>query len=171
MTKDETLKAIIAGAKANGSWDKTYPDDKKAQPAQGWKLREVYFDEHGEPIMHREPAQEPPSEWAGIKAILDEYGLQAIDFVADWKAAQPVQEPVAWIVEFENGEQELHWNDTKAALGETQTPLYTTPQPRPWVELTDEDARIAALKVKLKDRLAFDAGMLAAANILKGKNT
>jgi hypothetical protein len=31
--------------------------------------------------------QEPPSEWAGIKAILDEYGLQAIDFVADFKAA------------------------------------------------------------------------------------
>lgn len=39
-----------------------------------------------------QPSQEPPSEWAGIKAILDEYGLQAIDFVADWKA---VQEPVA----------------------------------------------------------------------------
>jgi hypothetical protein len=34
-----------------------------------------------------QPAQEPPSEWAGIKAILDEYGLQAIDFVADFKAA------------------------------------------------------------------------------------
>lgn len=31
--------------------------------------------------------QEPPSEWEGIKAILDEYGLQAIDFVADFKAA------------------------------------------------------------------------------------
>jgi len=44
-------------------------------------------------------AQEPPSEWAGIKAILDEYGLQAIDFVADFKAAlaQPTQEPVAWV--------------------------------------------------------------------------
>lgn len=42
--------------------------------------------------------QEPPSEWAGIKAILDEYGLQAIDFVADFKAAlaQPAQELVAW---------------------------------------------------------------------------
>ena len=41
-----------------------------------------------------QPAQEPPSEWAGIKAILDEYGLQAIDFVADFKAAlaQPAQE-------------------------------------------------------------------------------
>ena len=42
-----------------------------------------------------QPVQEPPSEWAGIKAILDEYGLQAIDFVADFKAAlaQPEQEP------------------------------------------------------------------------------
>lgn len=40
-------------------------------------------------------AAQPPSEWAGIKAILDEYGLQAIDFVADFKAAlaQPAQEP------------------------------------------------------------------------------
>jgi len=34
LTKEETLEAIIAGAKANGSWDKKYPDDKKAQPAQ-----------------------------------------------------------------------------------------------------------------------------------------
>ena len=40
-------------------------------------------------------APQPPSEWTGIKAILDEYGLQAIDFVADFKAAlaQPAQEP------------------------------------------------------------------------------
>jgi len=45
--------------------------------------------------------QEPPSEWEGIKAILDEYGLQAIDFVADFKAAlaQPAQESVK------------HWSD------------------------------------------------------------
>jgi len=47
-----------------------------------------------------QPAQEPPSEWAGSKAILDEYGLQAIDFVADFKAtlAQPAQEPVARVM-------------------------------------------------------------------------
>ena len=31
---------------------------------------------------------EPPPEWPLIKNILDEYGLQAISFVADWKAAQ-----------------------------------------------------------------------------------
>ena len=44
--------------------------------------------------MAADKLQEPPSEWAGIKAILDEYGLQAIDFVADFKAAlaQPAQE-------------------------------------------------------------------------------
>ena len=49
-----------------------------------------------------QPVQEPPSEWAGIKAILDEYGLQAIDFVADFKAAlaqpplpvQPERQPL-----------------------------------------------------------------------------
>ena len=31
---------------------------------------------------------EPPPEWPLVKNILDEYGLQAISFVADWKAAQ-----------------------------------------------------------------------------------
>ena len=41
----------------------------------------------GEQCESCNAAQEPPSEWAGIKAILDEYGLQAIDFVADFKAA------------------------------------------------------------------------------------
>ena len=47
-------------------------------------------------------AAQPPSEWAGIKAILDEYGLQAIDFVADFKAAlaqspQPAQRQWIWL--------------------------------------------------------------------------
>ena len=31
---------------------------------------------------------EPPPEWPLVKNILDEYGLQAICFVAEWKAAQ-----------------------------------------------------------------------------------
>ena len=31
---------------------------------------------------------EPPPEWPLIKNILDEYGLDAISFVAEWKAAQ-----------------------------------------------------------------------------------
>jgi hypothetical protein len=38
--------------------------------------------------MRVEQQAEPPPEWESIKNILDEYGLQAISFVADWKAAQ-----------------------------------------------------------------------------------
>ena len=38
------------------------------------------------------------------------------------------QEPVAWLVEFENGEQELHFD--KQSVGETQNPLYTHPPQR-----------------------------------------
>ena len=41
------------------------------------------------------------------------------------------QEPVAWLVEFENGEQELHFDDTKESLGESQTPLYAAPKDTP----------------------------------------
>jgi hypothetical protein len=49
----------------------------------------------------------------------------------------PVQEPVAWLVEFENGEQELHFDEQ--SVGEIHTPLYTTPpaQPAPVQELTN----------------------------------
>ena len=36
---------------------------------------------------------EPPAEWPLVKNILDEYGLDAISFVADWKAAQQQAEP------------------------------------------------------------------------------
>ena len=46
------------------------------------------------------------------------------------------QKPIAWIAEFENGEQELHFEEP--TVGETITPLYTTPPQRPWVGLTDE---------------------------------
>ena len=59
-----------------------------------------------------QPAQEPPSEWAGIKAILDEYGLQAIDFVADFKAAlarSPQQEAIY-------GMNQDDWKDVVAAI-------------------------------------------------------
>jgi hypothetical protein len=108
LTKEETLEAIIAGAKANGSWDKKYPDDdKKAQPAQepvinGWKLREVYFDEHGEPIMHRELAQKP-------------FGYLSISDTPIFQKEMP-------------------------EIGQWET-LYTTPQTRSWVGLTEQDLK------------------------------
>jgi hypothetical protein len=110
MTKDETLKAIIAGAKANGSWDKKYPDDdKKAQPAQGWKLREVYFDEHGEPIMHREPAQGPVIFYR-------------------CKGCGHAYEGVA-----------VSSCDCMEGTGFEQVEYFTAPPKRPWVGLTNQE--------------------------------
>ena len=80
---------------------------------------------HPSEWMDAQPAQEPPSEWAGIKAILDEYGLQAIDFVADFKAAlaQSAQEPVADRLE------RLLWEyiDLQAAHPEHRPDLKTWP--------------------------------------------
>jgi hypothetical protein len=63
-------------------------------------------------LVPAQPAQEPPSEWAGIKAILDEYGLQAIDFVADFKAAlaQPAQKEAIY------GMNQDDWKDVVAAI-------------------------------------------------------
>jgi len=42
------------------------------------------------PLYTAPPAAqpEPHPEWEAINNIIAEYGLQAIDFVADWKAAQ-----------------------------------------------------------------------------------
>ena len=43
-----------------------------------------------EDLIRTQPQQqaEPPPEWESIKNILAEYGLDAIAFVAEWKAAQ-----------------------------------------------------------------------------------
>ena len=64
--------------------------------------------------MAADKLQEPPSEWAGIKAILDEYGLQSVDFVADFKAAlaQPAQEPEMLTIAYQSG----YYDGKKAAL-------------------------------------------------------
>ena len=103
---------------------------KAAQPAQepvklheavinAWSLREVYFDEDGEPSMYRRPP-----------------------------AAQPEQEPVAWavqgITQMIRGEfAELDAKSKAKRIGGTCVayPLYTAPVQRTWVGLTDEDMK------------------------------
>ena len=90
-------------------------------------------------------AQEPPSEWAGIKAVLDEYGLQAIDFVADFKAAlaQPAQEPVAWTLLLTGEHHGIIGEAGEKFIGAPKcyqrVNVYTTPPKREWVGLTDEE--------------------------------
>ena len=58
---------------------------------------------------------EPPPEWPLIKNILDVFGLDAIAFVADWKAAQQQAEPVMI-----NGLTEAETNATASVVGLTK---------------------------------------------------
>lgn len=60
------------------------------QPAQKEQGRAHYEDgDVFERIaaMKKQPAQQEPPWWPAVENILNEYGLQAIDFVADFKAA------------------------------------------------------------------------------------
>ena len=94
-------------------------------------------------------APQPPSEWTGIKAILDEYGLQAIDFVADFKAAlaQPAQEPVREALKLaldaleesqtDNDTMEF-WDRKSKAITAIKVALAQPPQ-RTWVGLTEDE--------------------------------
>jgi len=43
-------------------------------------------------LEQSEQQAEPPPEWPLIKNILVEYGLDAIAFVAEWKAAHGIKE-------------------------------------------------------------------------------
>jgi hypothetical protein len=67
--------------------------------------------------------------------VLERYQTKRQDFDTFTEAIAIVKQmmqakPVAWIVEFENREQELHFNNTKESLGESQRPLYTHPVPQ-----------------------------------------
>ena len=78
--------------------------------------------------MAEQPAQ-PPAWWPAVENILKEYGLQAIDFVADFKAAmadQPAQqEPVGMVKDlFTNAA----WGKLDV-LGSTKVYLNVAPQP------------------------------------------
>jgi hypothetical protein len=86
----------------------------------------------GKPLA--QPA-EPPPWWPAVENILDEYGLQAIDFVADFKAAMKdaaQQEPVAWM----DVDGNVSDNNDHNCF---PIPLYTTPPQRTWVGLTNEE--------------------------------
>ena len=67
----------------------------------------------------------PPPWWPAVENILNEYGLQAIDFVADFKQAlAQTQEP--WCMKM---------NDCKTKCEDCPD----EPPQRTWVDLTDEE--------------------------------
>jgi hypothetical protein len=138
MTKDEALKLAL-DALLDIPFDARNPMQKEAitaikealappaqEPVGAWRLREVYFDAHGEPLMHKEPAQEPVA-WMhrmdnteGIKA--NGKGIVSIT----QKRKHPFGKPGV---------------DFSKSYPVTSTPLYTTPPQRPWVGLTDEETQ------------------------------
>lgn len=100
---------------------------------------------------------QPPSEWVLVKKILDEYGLDAIAFVAEWKAAQPKQETQCKWPTCQNEE----YQNTLAE--QLKQELITG---RPWVGLTPEDWE------KIDDRpYAFHQAVAWTENRLRVLNT
>ena len=58
--------------------------------------------------------------------------------------AQPEPEPVAWIST--SPARMIHWTSDKPAYGDDWIPLYTAPQQREWVGLTDDEYELMAEK-------------------------
>ena len=107
-----------------------------------------------------EQQAEPPPEWLLIKNILDEYGLDAIAFVAAWKAvqqrAEPVQERITRIAWDERGVRTVNGIPDDAPK-------------RQWVGLTDEE--ITELRLKTFDAVATNYESYRAIEAkLKAKN-
>ena len=129
--------------------------DALAQPEQEPKEDVVAY--HADGTRTVRIAAQPPSEWVLVKNILDEYGLDAIAFVAEWKAAQPKQEtqckwPTCQNQEYQN------------ILAEQLKQEFVTG--RQWVGLTPEDWE------KVDDRpYAFHQAVAWAENRLRELNT
>lgn len=94
-----------------------------------------HSEQHLDMVAQASNAQqaEPPPWWPAVENILNEYGLQAVDFVADFKAAQQAeaQEPVAWANFTEDGNIRIWSKKPESAnwCGLTLVPLFTRPQP------------------------------------------
>ena len=89
-----------------------------------------------------EQQAEPPPEWESIKNILDEYGLDAIAFVAAWKAVQQRAEPVAY---FDFQELKFTWakhmkiGPVPVSIKVDPMKLYSEAAQRPWQGLTEDE--------------------------------
>ena len=108
-----------------------------------------------------EQQAEPPPEWPLIKNILDEYGLDAIAFVAEWKAAQQQAEPTCPECK------------AKVLFECVACSSNNYPPKRPWVGLTEEEKKHLATAAGCTEdddgHIVTEIFRLAEAK-LKGKN-
>ena len=112
----------------------------------------------------RQAAQNKMNDDADTLSIVYQRG-----FADGKRAAQPEQEPVAWMVKLGDVTCFHHHADSKHA----SVPLYTTPPAaqREWVGLTDEDVNRESAPITSQMKLAFHAGMYVAQKLLKERNT
>ena len=77
-----------AETKANGVCDTVHVESKEGRGAYAVTVLDEWLPLHCFHTTKALQQAEPPPEWPLVKNILDEYGLDAISFVAEWKAAQ-----------------------------------------------------------------------------------
>lgn len=94
--------------------------------AIGYVYNESKTCKEGEQWVAPQPAPQAPAWWPAVENILNEYGLQAIDFVADFKEAFALsqQEPYCYVYK-ENGED--FFASLMGYVPDDATPLYTSP--------------------------------------------
>jgi hypothetical protein len=126
MTKDEALKLAL---EAITTYLSESPDASEEAVEGLWDAVNVARKALAQPEQ-----PEPPPWWPAVENILKEYGLQAIDFVADFKKAlaQPEQKPMAWM----DADGNVSDNNDHDCF---PIPLYTFPPRRTWVGLTVEE--------------------------------
>ena len=162
-------------AKKQGSWGGGF---KAKQDMAMHKTQDQNICRHYKQWQHCHicDLESQAAELAGIKAILDEYGLQAIDFVADFKAAlaQPAQEPVSFPCCGYTDANAIRWNQFNGVVqchmcGQVYTVAQPAQEQRPWVGLTDEEIA-QGNKESWVDRQAFESAVWWASEKLKEKN-
>ena len=121
--------------------DLLYWDNGKPEYDEARKALQV-----GKQALAQTQEPVPPPWWTAVENILNEYGLQAIDFVADFKQAlAQTQEPVAVYgycpecgAKGVMRERRPNGND-KCANGHTYPSSASTPPQRTWVGLTEAE--------------------------------
>ena len=94
VCEEHTIPSELAGAMRDAKLNAGWGSEQQAEPVQEQKYEKRFapYSTTLSMLLNTAPPQQqadpPPPEWPLIKNILAEYGLDAIAFVAEFKAAQ-----------------------------------------------------------------------------------